>query len=147
MTAHSTASSKFYIGTTKACATAADFASDAWTEVTDVADFGEAGDTFEEIKVNSVGDPRTRKLKGTVDGGDRTITVNRNISDPGQLAMLAAVPVRANYNFKVANSDGSVDYVAGPVMESQTKLGGPNNVVQITFKVAISSDTVTVLAA
>lgn len=115
--------------------------------MTDIADFGDAGDSYDEIKVNSVGDARTRKLKGTVDGGDRSVTVNRNIADPGQIAMLAAVPVRSNYNFEVANSDGSTDYVAGPVMEAQTKLGGPNNVVQIVCKVAISTDTVTVLAA
>ena len=155
MTAQATAGSKLSIGTTTLMTTAAAYAADTWTEVTQISDLGESGDTASEIKAPTIADSRVRKLAGTVDGGDQTIVVNFDPTDAGQVAMRAAIGVNVNHNFKVTLNDAPATgssptpttfYFNGIVMEGPVKMGNGDTVVSQTFKIAINSVKIMVAA-
>jgi len=146
-----TAHSKFFIGTSKACLVLADYTSDTYVEVTSISDLGEVGDSSDEIKFLAIGNARVLKLKGTRDAGDITITVGRDHSDPGQLAMKAAAIVDNGFNFKVQLNDAaagapSMIYFSGVVLESRTKFGTANTVTENVFKVGVTTAPIEVPA-
>lgn len=150
-----TAYTKFYIGTQKAASVAADYASDSYAEVAEITNLGEFGDDFTEIKVETIGEARVRKLKGTADAGDVELECLYLASDPGQTAMRAAANTHStvDYNFKVVLNDApvagtpSIFYFSGKVMSARTKLGGPNDPVKIMLKTSINTQIIGVVAA
>lgn len=54
--------------------------------------------------------------------------------------MRAASKTSDHYDFKAELSTGEVFYFTGPVASAKNQLGGPNDVLQTVFTVAISSD-------
>lgn len=141
-----TGGSKVYIGTTKAIATDADYATDTFTEIKDVQDFGELGDQVEEVKFTAVSDRRVRKLKGARDAGELQITVGRNPTDPGQNAARTAMASDFPFNFKIVLNDAPTPtgtpttiYFRANVNGVRVKFGGVNDVTKQTFALGVTS--------
>lgn len=150
---------RLYIGTTAIPANIndlsdaqalAEFTADSYIEVGEVEDLGEYGDQSEDVTFASLADSRTRHFKGTRDAGTAAITVGYDITDEGQIALVAAEAQPLDYNFKIVNNDkltlggeGSVDYFYGKVMSKRKNVGNVNNVVRGNYAVGINSRIVT----
>jgi hypothetical protein len=150
---------RLYIGTTAIPANIndlsdaqalAEFTADSYIEVGEVEDLGEYGDQSEDVTFASLADSRTRHFKGTRDAGTAAITVGYDITDEGQIALVAAEAQPLDYNFKIVNNDkltlggeGSVDYFYGKVMSKRKNVGNVNNVVRGNYSVGINSRIVT----
>lgn len=81
--------------------TAANFASQTWTEIDGWASMGTLGDTQEMITQNLINRGRTAKVKGTRDAGDFENQFVPLYNDPGQTLLRAAVEDCYPYAFKV----------------------------------------------
>lgn len=159
MGVNTAAGTRLFIGTTAIPANINDlsdaqalaaFLEDSYIEVGEVEDLGEYGDQSEDVTFASLRDARTRHFKGTRDAGTAAITVGHDITDEGQLAMIAAEASHLDFNIKiVANDaitlggDGSEDYFYGKVMSKRKNVGNVNNVVRGNYAVGINSRIVT----
>lgn len=144
-----TAGSKLYIGSTEVISSP-----DDWVEIGNIASFGDFGRVYNEIKAESVGSRNVIKFKGTRDDGTLQITVNRDAADSGQAAVIAAIDSDLDYNWKITLNDKVVTQTtsttfifAGKILSYQTKMGGPNNVVQADISIGITSGSITETAA
>lgn len=141
------AKTKFYIGGVTAGQALADYQGATFVEVKELADIGEFGDEANIITFETIGDGRVKKAVGTRDAGDLQITVARIEEDFGQQAMRAASKTSDHYDFKVTLANGETMYFTGPVSSAKNQLGGPNDVLQTVFTIAISSDVLEVASA
>lgn len=146
MTISAASGSTLFIGTTADGENLSQFLADSYTEVGEVEDLGEFGDTSELVTFASLTDGRIRKLKGTRDAGDMAIIVGADMTDAGQDAMESAEQDTLNYNFKVVLNDAltlggtpSEHYFRGKVMSRRLTVGTANNVVRRNFTIAVDS--------
>jgi hypothetical protein len=117
-----------------------------WTEVEEVEDLGEYGDSSEEITFVALGNRRVRKFKGPRDAGTQNVVVGRDPLDPGQQAMVAAEKTDFDYAFRTEYADArdeshtdSVDYFGAKVMSRAGNLGNVSNVTRRTFAIGINT--------
>lgn len=117
-----------------------------WVEVEEVEEYGELGDTSEEITFTAVGNRRVRKLKGPRNAGTQAIAVGRDPLDDGQEALVAAEATDFNYPIKIELSDArsasysdSVLFYAGLVMSKPTSMGNVSAVTRRNFNVGINT--------
>ena len=107
------AGSKFYIGTAAVDVpdedvVAADFAGVTWLEVKQYETMGSSGDAAENIATNLIDRRRTFNQKGTRQAPQRSDNFALNLTDTGQLAMIAAEQTDYNYPFRVDLTDAPV---------------------------------------
>lgn len=117
-----------------------------WVEVEEVEDFGEFGDTAEELTFTAINNRRVRKLKGPKNAGTQPIIVGRDPLDDGQEVFVAAEGTDFNYAIKIELADArtpeytdSVLYYVALVMSKPINLGNVSNVVRRTFNVGINT--------
>lgn len=139
------------IGTKKSAGTRAEYEADAYTDVGEIEDLGEFGDTFSNVNFTALSDGRTRKYKGTADAGDITLTVGLDNGDAGQIKVKAAHADRSkgNYNIRVTLNDGDPSakpvllpttfYFAVKVMNNAVAPGATDNVVRRNITLAINT--------
>ncbi|MEF2073483.1 iron ABC transporter substrate-binding protein [Consotaella aegiceratis] len=166
MAINTTAESRFFIGpvinsddyldmTAEDAITAFEaIADNDWTEVEEVEDFGEHGDTSEEVTFTAVKNARVRKLKGPRNAGTKTVVVGRDPLDPGQQDMAAAEGTKFNYAFKTIHADApddtyssSIEYFGGMVMSKAVNQGNVSNVTRRTFAIGVNTAIYEVLPA
>ena len=156
MAISSTAKSKFSIGTSKAAAILTDYTSDTFKDIGELEDIGEFGDSAEEITFASISDARMRKAKGVRDAGTIEITVGRDPTDVGQVALRAALASDAPFNFKVELADkptagaspkNTVLYFRALVLGAKNVMGGVNDITKQTFSLSITSEVLEVPAS
>ncbi|MCK9513521.1 MAG: hypothetical protein M0R28_20165 [Pigmentiphaga sp.] len=98
------AGSKIFIGqrvAPKGVVTIADFTGQSWTEIGGWASAGAIGDTQEVITQNLINEGRTRKMKGTRNGGAMENQFVPDATDAGQIAFRAAIDDCNPYAFKI----------------------------------------------
>lgn len=143
------AGSKIYIGPVRSDTvdTIAEYAALTWVEVGEVETLGEFGDESSAVNFLSVGDARTRKLKGARDAGTLALTVGRDPLDLGQVALRAAEKTKFEYAFKVVAADApdedftDTSYFFGAlVMSARDNYGNADNVVRTTFNLGINTE-------
>lgn len=157
MAIHKTAGARFYISPTAIDTDAINAMSDGdavdyfdlindWVEVEEVEEYGEIGDSSEEITFTAIGNRRVRKLKGPKNAGTQTVTVGRDPLDDGQEELIDAEATDYNYAFKIELADAqtpnhsdSVLYYAGLVMSKPTNLGNVSAVTRRTFNIGINT--------
>jgi hypothetical protein len=139
--------------TTSATDTQAEFEALAYTAIGEIESVGDLGDTFQAVTFTALGDGRVRKLKGTADAGDLTVTVAFDSTDTGQDAMRTALASQSNqYAFRLQVADGSsgspsapsTQFFLGRVMSGSINVGDANNVVRQTFTIGIDSPIILV---
>lgn len=95
-------------GTTIAIGTTATVgATDTFTTLGSVASIGEFGISFGQLKFEDLGTGFTSKFKGARDDGSVALGLGKDMTDAGQVALLAALLVKDDYNFKVTYNDSS----------------------------------------
>lgn len=98
------AGSKLFIGsrvTAKGTVTAADFASQVWTEIDGWTNAGSIGDTQEVIEQTLINQRRVRKMKGTLNAGTMENQFVGIDTDPGQQKFKQAIADCQPYAFKI----------------------------------------------
>lgn len=154
-----TAKSKLSIGAAKAFGsadfTASDFTSGSptYTEIGGTTNLGAAGDTSELITSNQIGSGRTRKAKGTRNAGSMQVICDIDITDAGQLALIAAEKTRDSYAFRLQFDDApsggtpSIRYFTAFVMSTTEQYDEANSVMKLNATLEIDSNIVRVAAA
>jgi len=104
---------RFYIGSAAVtppdvAVVAADFASATWVEVGQYETMGNAGDASSNIATDLINRRRTFNIKGTRQAPQRTDNFALNLTDAGQLAMLAAEQTDYNYPFRIELNDAPI---------------------------------------
>ena len=110
-----------------------------WTEVGSVLALPKVGPTDSTIKVDTVGQSITLKLKGVTDPGGGALSLSSDFSDAGQTAVKLAYADKTNdYPFRyilpnpaTTTGTGTMIDVMGKVMAEPYDFGsGPNNPVK-----------------
>lgn len=156
MTIHTAAGTKIYIGpaVTESTDTQGEYEALSYTEIGEVENLGEFGDTANVITFQNLGQRRVKKQKGSFDAGQIALTVGSDSSDTGQTALVAAFAADAEYAFRVIENDGSAgspssgttSYFRAIVTSKPKNIGTVDNVVRRTFNIAIASELVEVAA-
>lgn len=158
---YASAGCKVSIGTTAAISFTTDaaaltaFKADTFVEVKSMRDFDDIGGEAEVIEFKSLNDP-VRRVKGVKDTGVMEMTVARNPTDPGQVAMRAAYAAgNVSYNFKVELTDAqtggtgnnSAIYFRALVSSAKASIGSTSDVTLEKFKMASTSKPIFDIAA
>jgi hypothetical protein len=121
-----------------------------WTEVEEIENFGDLGDSAQAINFTAVKDGRVRKLKGPKDAGTMQIVVAVDELDEGQVALVAAEKTDFNYAFKIVYADErdegyspTTDYFGGLVMSRAKTIGGASDVTKRTFMIGVNTSVYT----
>lgn len=150
MAISTTSGTKAYIGPVRVSTvdTLAEYvALTPWVLIGEVENYGEFGDESSSVSFLSVGDARTRKLKGSRDAGTIALVCGRDPLDPGQLALRAAEKTKFEYAFKIVASDAPDEdftdttyYFGALVMSGRNNLGGADDVTKISFNLGINTE-------
>ncbi|RAI34527.1 hypothetical protein [Rhodoplanes serenus] len=147
---------KIYIGGAKASQaadfTAADFASEVWTEIDGWETVGAFGDTAALISTDLVNRGRTVKQKGTSNAGQMQNQFAKIDDDPGQIALIAAAAGgnKSNYAFRIDGNDQvgggqpSKRYFIALVMGASEQGGSANTIRMLQATLEINSNIVRV---
>ncbi|WP_060577675.1 hypothetical protein [Aureimonas ureilytica] len=131
------ARARISIGSATDAFTEAALAADTYTQIKHVRSVPGFGDSFQDITVEEVDDPRTRHAKGTANGATMEIVCTRKDTDPGQIKAIAASKSYQSFNLKIelptADGDFDVSYHSVLVMSANTGNGGPNDTQTRTF--------------
>lgn len=145
MTIQTTAGTTLSIGAAPATLDAAGFGAVSYTAVGEITDLGQFSyGTYTEVKVTSVGNRQTRKLKGSYDNGTMTLKMSLDSADAGQIAMKTANSSDADHSIKVVLQDGSIKYFTAKVMSFDISLGNVDAVTSAEVKLGVNSNIVEV---
>ncbi len=123
-----------------------------YVEIGLVESLGEFGDESGSGTFTSLNDGRVRKYKNVRDAGNLALTVARDVTDPGQTALVAAEATRnGKYAFKVVypdrlteNGTDGADYFRALVRSKRNNPGAGGNVLRRSFMIDIDSAIVEV---
>ncbi|RXV64864.1 hypothetical protein C6W92_06075 [Roseovarius sp. A46] len=152
-----TAGAKLFIGGVKDTQSTdfveSDFSTETWTEIKELESLGSFGDTSEEISFTSIGDSRTRRLKGSRNAGSMEVVMGIDYADAGQIALIAAEKTIFNYAFKVEFNDApeggtpSERLFVAAVGSASEALDTADNVMKLNASLWVNSNVVRVDAA
>lgn len=133
---------------------ASDFATQVWTEIDGWMQMGSSGDAAQIITTPIINRGRDIKQKGTANAGQMQNQFTAILTDPGQLALIAAsLPSnKNNYAFRVDLNDQiggapSKRFFVGLVTTSEEPGGGANTIRQLNATIEINSNIVRVAAS
>ncbi|MGY0779829.1 hypothetical protein ACW7BC_18220 [Azospirillum argentinense] len=140
---------RIFIGDSTVCTTLAQYEAQTWTELGEVLDFSEFGET-NDLQSYKTLRGKTRKRKGATNYGDPTISMKRVAGDAGQAALKAARRDNSRaYNFKILHDDapeggtGSGHYMYAFVMSYTTGIGSSDNpAVDAKAQLAIDAEPI-----
>jgi hypothetical protein len=133
---------KFYIGPAGGIPTSPDL----FVEIKDISSLGNISQTFAQINIESIGDGDTYAVKGQRSYPDFALTLNRNDSDPGQIALKAASAASRGtlYPFKIVETDGGTVVWRGEAFGYGPSYGGPSAVRSVVTSISIRPSTLTI---
>ncbi len=106
MAIFSTTGAKFFIGPVNDTAdTLAALEALTFIEISEVENIDGLSEAANEISFTSLGDGRERILKGTYKAAKPALTMARDLTDAGQIALLAAIATNNEYAFKIVLDD------------------------------------------
>lgn len=135
----STPKTKLYIAEEQAaCDTVAEYEALTWVPVAGIVDLGEVGAEYKDIEYETLDDGLIHRLKGALDSGKMAVKLARDPANPGQSAIISALPDYENYNFKIAFNDAPKTAGANPtrlffpakVMSYKTSIGSGSKLVE-----------------
>lgn len=108
-----------------------------YTKISNLKTFSGMDGTTGEIDVTNMDSQAKEFVAGLQDNGQFTIEVDQDLSDAGQLALLAAKTAAATKNFKLTLPNGKVGSFAGFVKKFGVS-GGVDQVVKAPCDIRIS---------
>jgi hypothetical protein len=120
------------------------FAALTYTPVGEVTDIGQYGTTYVATKYTSLASRQTKKFKGSFDNGSMVLKMGRFQTEPGQMALKAALLSDASFSFKVTYQDGTKNYFTGKVMDYKQTIGSVDQITAAETTVEIDGGLVEV---
>jgi len=136
-------------------ANAAAYAALTWTQIGNVRSFSAFGDTQNIINAPVVGDSRVRKVAGSRDAGNVTLTLYPDEGDAGQLALIAAALTSSTYPIRIDYPAASKLTVGGTVAKryfvaivagGKETPGGNEDIVTVEYTLAVTTKVTNVVA-
>lgn len=153
---HSTAGTKYFIGGALEdqddAFDATDFTSVTWVEIKGTTNLGQIGDSAALITSDQINTSRTKKMKGVYNAGSMALVCDQDLTDPGQLALIAAGKSSSNFAFKIEATDAPIGgtpsqrLFIGLVMGTPETFDGANDVRKLQATIEINSNIVSVAA-
>lgn len=116
-----------------------------------LTNIGGYGGTRQLITSDHVGSGKTKKAKGSINYGSMNLAADYQPSDPGQLAVEAAVEADDAYNIKVERPIGKgkvrIDYFPAFVMSNANELGGSNDAQKLQITLELDDKPLTKMPA
>lgn len=160
MPVFATAGSKLFIGGALADKSTdfvlADFDSQTWVEIEPMETLGSVGDAAQEITFDAIAEQRTKVIKGTRRAPTMEVVAGLDLTNSGQLALVAAEKAIHDYAFKIVFNDApatgasptpSERYFIAKVMSATEQLDSANNVKKLNASLAVNSNLVRVAAS
>jgi hypothetical protein len=119
----------------------------SYTTVGELVSMGDRGRTYTDVSYTTLADRGTAHLKGSYDEPETTFEIGADRDDAGQVLMKTASTSDSAYAFKVAYSNGEVDYFQGLVFSFVTGGGDANTIRMVTANVRIDRQGVVEVAA
>lgn len=114
-------------------------AANAWKLISELQSLPDIGDGEREtVTYTSIDKGIVNKLKGTLDYGEGDIVALQLSGDAGQDAMAAAMNSDKPSLFKLTLPTGAYRYFTANVMSAKASFGEANDMIKITYKVAIT---------
>ena len=136
---------------------AADVSALNYVEIGNTVTIGQFGDTAQSVTADEIGRGRTRKVKGTRNAGNLSVTCNTNSSDAGQQAChTAQLDNSDDFAFKIVYPDapasgsapvGSTRYFLGKVSSDAENAASANNFNTTVFTIDIDSNVLKIPAS
>lgn len=131
----------------------ADFSGESWTEIAHLESLGTLGDNANEVTFESIGENRTKRLKGTRNAPPMEVVCGIDYADAGQIALVAAEKEIHDYAFKVEFNDApsggtpSERLFIAKVGSASESLDTANSVMKLNASLWVNSNVVRVDAA
>jgi hypothetical protein len=122
-------------------------------EIGGTTNLGSAGDVSELISSNQIAVGRTRKAKGTRNAGSMQLICDIDLTNAGQIALIAAEKTSNSYAFAIEFPDAPVGgtpsrrLFAAFVMSASEQWDEANSVMKLNATLEIDSNIVRVAAA
>ena len=110
-----------------------------YTEVGNIQDMGEFGDTHTPIEYNILKEGRVKRLPGAVDGGQVSISIVYDSNDGGQTIIKDANGTDGLHYFKVKDSDAETYYFAGTIADRRWAARNNSSVKMLTFTIYVTT--------
>ena len=108
-----------------------------WTQVKNLKSFTGIDGTAAVLDASDLDSVAKEKVLGLIDNGTFSIVVNRDLTDPGQAAVMAAKNSGAATGFKVTLPDGSGD-TFNVLVKTFPLVGGTDALLESTIAMEIS---------
>jgi hypothetical protein len=154
MPVNTSSGSKLYIGANNTVTV--DPTTDlTYKQVGFIANLGEFGRQYALITFDDLSNRNTLKFKGQRNDGKLDVDLGRAPDDLGQAAMIVALDVDNDFNFKVTLNDRfgaspntpTTFWFAAKVMTYTCNVGGPTQVVHAKATLELASGTITEVPA
>ena len=124
----------------------AGFAALSFTDIAELVDGGSAGKTFNIVSHSPLGEREVLNLKGSFDQGTRTLQLGRDVVDPGQVLLLAALESDDPFSFSITYQNGDIDYLTARVTSYTDDIGTIDTIVGATTAIQQCDEIVRVPA-
>ncbi len=130
-----------------------DFSGQTWVEVKETENLGTLGDNANEVTFESIGQNRTKRLKGTRNAPPMEVICGIDYGDAGQIALVAAEKSPNDYAFKIEFNDApdggtpSERYFIAKVGSASESYDEANSVMKLNASLWVNSNVVRVDAA
>lgn len=112
-----------------------------FTNIGEVTDLGEFGREYNLITHNPIDTRATKKLKGSYNEGQISLTVGLDTADAGQNLAKTASASDADYSIIITMQNGAKYYFPAKVMSFKIGVGSVDNVVSATISLEITSSS------
>ena len=112
-----------------------------YLNIGEVTDLGEFGREYNLITHNPIDTRATKKLKGSYNEGQISLTVALDTADAGQNLAKTASASDADYSLVVTMQNGAKYYFPAKVMSFKIGVGSVDNVVSATISLEITSSS------
>lgn len=150
MTARTNSGTALAIGSTQTNAL-----TDVYTTIGEVISIGDFGRVYDEIAYSALDNRNVQKHKGQRNDGNVEIEMAYDPSDTGQDALLTALDVDNDYNFRLTMNDastasgshGTLLHFKAKVMSGVRRYGDANNIIRLVATLGIKSGSGTLTEA
>lgn len=119
----------------------AGYAALTFTALGEITDGGEHGRTYNLVTSNPIASRGTEKYKGSFNEGTKTIVVDLDSDDAGQILAKTALNSDDDYSFEVAYPNGDKDYFQAKVMSFRKATGGVDSMITATIDLEITTNS------
>jgi hypothetical protein len=112
-----------------------------YTTIGEVTDLGEFGREYNLITHNPIDTRATKKLKGSYNEGQISLTVAFDPADAGQILAKTASTSDNDHYFRITLQNGVKYYFPAKVMNFKIGVGSVDNVVTATIPLEITSSS------